>query len=71
MRINRPPGICLHACVPQTTDSLPRFQAVNIRPDGSELTAKVFVDAGYEGDFMARAGVHDAVGRKSMAEFGE
>ncbi|TDU81586.1 FAD dependent oxidoreductase [Prosthecobacter fusiformis] len=39
--------------------------------DGTQLTAKVFVDAGYEGDLMARAGVKYAVGRESKAEFGE
>lgn len=39
--------------------------------DGTELTAKVFVDAGYEGDLMARAGVGYAVGRESRDEFHE
>ncbi len=39
--------------------------------DGTKLTAKVFVDASYEGDLMARAGVKYAVGRESKAEFGE
>jgi hypothetical protein len=39
--------------------------------DGSILKAKVFIDAGYEGDLMARAGVKYAVGRESKAEFGE
>ncbi|MEI8287962.1 MAG: FAD-dependent oxidoreductase [Verrucomicrobiota bacterium] len=39
--------------------------------DGTRLTAKVFVDASYEGDLMARAGVKYAVGRESKAEFGE
>lgn len=39
--------------------------------DGSKFTAKVFVDASYEGDLMARAGVKYAVGRESKAEFGE
>lgn len=39
--------------------------------DGSTLKAKVFIDAGYEGDLMARAGVKYAVGRESKAEFGE
>lgn len=39
--------------------------------DGSMLKAKVFIDAGYEGDLMARAGVKYAVGRESKAEFGE
>lgn len=39
--------------------------------DGSMLKAKVFIDAGYEGDLMARAGVKFAVGRESKEEFGE
>ncbi|MGB8168585.1 MAG: FAD-dependent oxidoreductase [Chthoniobacteraceae bacterium] len=39
--------------------------------DGTKLAAKVFVDASYEGDLMARAGVKYAVGRESRAEFGE
>ena len=39
--------------------------------DGLQVTAKVFVDAGYEGDLMARAGVKYAIGRESREEFGE
>ena len=39
--------------------------------DGTKFTSKVFVDASYEGDLMARAGVKYAVGRESKAEFGE
>lgn len=39
--------------------------------DGASLEAKVFVDASYEGDLMARAGVRFVVGRESKAEFGE
>lgn len=39
--------------------------------DGSKLQAKVFIDAGYEGDLMTRAGVKYAIGRESKAEFGE
>lgn len=39
--------------------------------NGTKFTAKVFVDASYEGDLMARAGVKYAVGRESKAEFGE
>ena len=38
--------------------------------DGTKLTAKVFVDASYEGDLMARADVKYAVGRESKAELG-
>ena len=39
--------------------------------DGSEWSAKSYIDASYEGDLMARAGVKYAVGRESKAEFGE
>jgi hypothetical protein len=39
--------------------------------DGTKLAAKVFIDASYEGDLMARAGVKYGVGRESKAEFGE
>ena len=39
--------------------------------DGSKVEARVFIDASYEGDLMARAGVRYAVGRESQAEFGE
>lgn len=39
--------------------------------DGTEIKAKVFVDASYEGDLMARADVNYAVGRESKAEFNE
>jgi hypothetical protein len=39
--------------------------------DGSTVAAKVFVDAGYEGDLMARAGVMYTFGRESRDEFGE
>jgi hypothetical protein len=39
--------------------------------DGSTVSAKVFVDAGYEGDVMARAGVGYTWGREARDEFGE
>lgn len=39
--------------------------------DGKTYTAKVFVDATYEGDLMAAAGVDYHVGRESMATYGE
>jgi hypothetical protein len=39
--------------------------------NGATVAAKVFVDASYEGDLMARAGVKYAVGREAVAEFGE
>jgi hypothetical protein len=39
--------------------------------DGAIVEAKVFVDAGYEGDLMARCGVPAVFGRESREEFGE
>lgn len=39
--------------------------------DGSKLRAKVFIDASYEGDLMARAGVSYVVGRESKSEYSE
>ncbi len=47
-----------------------RITAITLT-DGSKLQAKVFIDAGYEGDLMARAGVKYVVGRESKAEFDE
>jgi hypothetical protein len=48
----------------------PKIVAITLT-DGTELSAKAFVDASYEGDLMARAGVRYAVGREAGAEFGE
>ncbi len=42
-----------------------------ILTDGAPITGGVFVDAGYEGDLMARAGVRYAVGREARAGFDE
>jgi len=39
--------------------------------DGTEIVGRIFIDASYEGDLMARAGVANVVGRESRAEFGE
>ena len=39
--------------------------------DGSEYRAKVFIDASYEGDLMARAGVSFTIGRESNAQYNE
>lgn len=45
---------------------------VSIRTlNGDVFRGKVFIDATYEGDLMAAAGVSYRVGRESMAEFGE
>ncbi|SKA76437.1 FAD dependent oxidoreductase [Prosthecobacter debontii] len=58
------------ASVETVTKDGPKITGITLT-DGAKLTAKVFVDAGYEGDLMARAGVKYAVGRESKAEFGE
>jgi len=39
--------------------------------DGTEVAGRFFIDASYEGDLMARAGVSFTVGRESREEFGE
>ncbi len=39
--------------------------------DGSQHAAKVFIDASYEGDLMAMAGVAYSVGRESRAAYNE
>ena len=43
----------------------------SLRTDGGSYTAAVFVDAAYEGDLMAAAGVPYAVGRESRELYGE
>lgn len=45
---------------------------VSIRmEDGKRFAAKMFIDASYEGDLMARAGVEYALGRESNSVYGE
>lgn len=39
--------------------------------NGAVVSGRVFIDATYEGDLMARAGVSYRVGRESSAEYGE
>ncbi|MEO5602707.1 MAG: FAD-dependent oxidoreductase [Cyclobacteriaceae bacterium] len=39
--------------------------------DGSSYEGKMFIDATYEGDLMALAGVHFYVGREANSQFGE
>ncbi|MDR1190135.1 MAG: FAD-dependent oxidoreductase [Verrucomicrobiales bacterium] len=38
---------------------------------GLEVTARMFIDATYEGDLLARAGVSHRIGREANREFGE
>ena len=42
-----------------------------VTEDGATFAAKVFVDASYEGDLMAQAGVSYTWGREASAEYGE
>ena len=44
---------------------------VGLRTSGGLHTAKVFIDATYEGDLMARSGVVWHIGRESRDEYGE
>jgi hypothetical protein len=52
-----------------------RKEAARIREismeDGRVVRAQVFIDASYEGDLMARAGVSYTVGREANATYGE
>lgn len=47
-----------------------RIKVVHLA-DGTTLEGRVFIDASYEGDLMAAAGVRYRVGRESVAEYGE
>ena len=47
----------------------PRITA--IRTTGGRFTARTFVDASYEGDLMAAAGVDWVIGREGREDFGE
>lgn len=38
---------------------------------GKQLSAKVYIDATYEGDLFARAGVSYAIGREGVSKYGE
>lgn len=39
--------------------------------DGSTVAGRIFIDASYEGDLMAKAGVSSTYGRESAAQYGE
>jgi hypothetical protein len=47
-----------------------RIQSI-IMESGKRFKAKIFIDASYEGDLMALAGVSYTVGRESLAAYGE
>jgi hypothetical protein len=48
----------------------PTLQAFTTE-DGTEFTASIFIDAGYEGDLMAQSGVTWTYGREGTAQYGE
>jgi len=52
------------------TKSGTRITSIRLE-SGASLAAHVFVDASYEGDLLARAGVAYRVGREAIEEFGE
>jgi hypothetical protein len=52
-------------------DSLGCPVAEPTRRDSLRVEAKIFIDASYEGDLFAAAGVSSRVGREASAEFGE
>jgi FAD dependent oxidoreductase len=47
-----------------------RIQSI-VLSDGTWVSGKIFIDASYEGDLMALAGVSSTYGRESEAEYGE
>lgn len=70
LRRHTPAGVVVGA------DAGGRRPIVSVRlagPDGAavEVSAKVFIDAGYEGDLLAAAGEPFHVGRESRAHYGE
>ena len=56
--------------VEHVAKSAARLDSVKLT-DGTSVAARVFVDAGYEGDLMARAGVDYTYGREGREEFNE
>ncbi len=42
-----------------------------VMESGKEFSGKLFIDATYEGDLMAKAGVEYAIGRESNSQYGE
>lgn len=47
-----------------------RIKSISLE-NGKTIEAKIFIDASYEGDLMARAGVSYTVGRESNLQYGE
>ena len=56
--------------VVSVTHAGPRITTMRTQ-NGSTFVGSVFIDAGYEGDLMAKAGVSYTVGREGRAKYGE
>jgi hypothetical protein len=54
---------------PTEKDGCPAAQA--LPGEDMSISAKIFIDASYEGDLMAKAAVHYTVGRESARQYGE
>ena len=63
-------NVLLGARVDKVVKDGKRIQSITLT-NGKTVKANVFVDAGYEGDLMARAGVSHTAGRESRAEYNE
>jgi len=48
-----------------------RLRLTALRTDRGRIAGKQFVDAGYEGDLLAAAGVSHVIGRESKKQYGE
>jgi hypothetical protein len=48
-----------------------RIQSIFLEPGGMRISGKMFIDATYEGDLLAAAGVSYTVGRESNATYSE
>lgn len=62
--------VVLNETLKQATMSVPRITGLRMR-SGRRFSGKMFIDASYEGDLIAAAGVQFRVGRESRAELGE
>jgi len=68
----REAGVTLVTQAALESVACPSHRIASLRTgDGSIYRGRVFIDASYEGDLMARAGVKYAVGREGRAAYGE
>lgn len=62
--------VYFHQRLDRVTKSGPRISEV-LMQNGKVYRARMFIDATYEGDLMARSGVRYKVGREANSEYGE